>query len=396
MRASRRRFRAGSFAGFHRASSGQRPRLAAATPFPGWDWLRGSEGRRIALALSLALPALALWFHLFDAGWTSLYAQAVLSWQALGLVLVLGVGLLVPMAVAAAVAAPAILFLIFCAPAARKLSGRRLRASSALVMGLGVAWLALLAVLIVDRDETLGWRYPLLASAAVLLLSAAACRRAVAREWGLSDRAAFGMVALWGVVLALASVPAMLVMFWLLQPLKLSSMWLPAILAILTVLAMGLAPIFRMLGPARIEGGVASLLGSGAIVFTTIFWLLVMLGSYVPLVLKNAGIYDERPRHYLLRGADAAAAARAAGLAPDEVRGAAGVTVRGYQRFALGEVFLLCARPLAASSRDGSGCAALRREDVLPYLPAGATPRQGAGNLRKKRPRRMETELQDA
>ncbi len=355
------------------------------------------------LPLWLVVPGLGIWLYLRDAGWESLFLDAVVSWSGLGVLLAAGVlGCLLPTLF---IVSPALIFFggLRDTLADRAARGARFSATARLAAMTMLGWLAVLAGARGRIDAIERWMPGagiggyLLAGGVLclggMLLAAVLARKPLRREW--EAQAGFGRwlacAAGLGAALMLTSLAPFLVLVALLEPLAdaLGFVFSLALVLALTF-ALSFLPVLALLStPAQ-----ASRRGKMTVWTIVVFGVVVLLagqyGSLVQWVLKPMGVYQTGTMMYLLAKPEAAAAASAAGLPPVSVKGAQ--AVRGYQRFALGGVLLLCqqARTPPGQAR-GAGCVALRRDDAIPYLQAPAVATPGIERPRAKRPRRMET-----
>lgn len=358
------------------------------------------------LPLWLVLPAGGVWLHLHDAGWESLFLEAVVSWSGLGVLL--AAGLLGCLVTTLLIVSPALTFFsgMRADLVARAARGARFTISTRLAWLTMGCWLATLAGARYLADTAERWvpgdgvaacmAAGSALALAVLALAAVCTRKRLTREWR-DDGTGFWRVL--GATLGLAgammvmSLAPFLTLLALLKPLAGEAGSGFALLFVLG-LTFGLSflPVLALLSSPANAGKSGKMTAWTAVVFATVLLLAGNYGSLVQWVLKPLGVYRTAPQHYLMVKPEAAAAVSAAGLTLAPVRG--GQAVRAYQRFALGGVLLLCQRagPLPGQAR-GAGCAALRRDDVIPYLQAAPAATPGSDRPKAKRPRRMDTLL---
>lgn len=358
------------------------------------------------LPLWLVVPAAGIWLYLREAGWESLFLDSVVSWSGLGVLLAAGLlGCLLPTLL---IVSPALVFFggLRETLTARAARGARFAWSARLAWLTLLCWLATLAGLRHGSEAMDRWLpdagvalYLLAGGAwcvAALMLAALPVRRHLEREWELPQgdftRWLSGATGLALTVMA-ASLAPFLILVALLEPLA-SGVGPGFALVIVLALTFGLSflPVLALLSAPANASRRGQMTAWTAVVFAVVVLIAGHYGSLVQWVLKPMGVYQTTPMLYLMARPEAAAAASAAGLPSASVRGAQ--AVRGYQRFALGGVMLLCqqARTPPGQAR-GAGCVALRRDDVIPYLQAPAVATPGIERPRSKRPRRMETEL---
>ncbi|MBB1626138.1 hypothetical protein A9974_12925 [Achromobacter sp. UMC71] len=358
------------------------------------------------LPLWLVLPAGGVWLHLYDAGWESLFLEAVVSWSGLGVLL--AAGLLGCLVTTLLIVSPALTFFsgMRADMVARAARGARFTISTRLAWLTTGCWLAALAGVRYLADTAERWVPGAGVAAcmaagsalalAVLALAAVWTRKRLTREWR-DDATGFWRVL--GATLGLAgammvmSLAPFLILVALLEPLA-GEMGSGFALLIVLGLTFGLSflPVLALLSAPANAGKSGKMTAWTVVVFVVVALLAGNYGSLVQWVLKPMGVYRTAPQHYLMVKPEAAAAVSAAGLALMPVRG--GQAVRAYQRFALGGVLLVCQRasPLPGQAR-GAGCAALRRDDVIPYQPAAPAATPGSDRPKAKRPRRMDTLL---
>lgn len=358
------------------------------------------------LPLWLVLPAVGIWLHLYDAGWESLFLDAVVSWSGLGVLLAAGfLGCLVTTLL---IVSPALTFFSGMRRdlVARAAQGATFTISTRLAWLLVVCWLATLAGARYLADAAERWApgagvAAYLAAGVLLCLTALALaalltRKRLVREWRVAGTgftqvlaAALGLA----LSMMLTSLAPFMILVALLEPLAGETGSGFALLAVLGLtFALSFLPVLALLSSPANAGRSGKMTAWTMVVFLVVALLAGNYGSLVQWVLKPLGVYRTAPLHYLMIKPEAAAAASAAGLQLAPVRGAQ--AVRGYQRFALGGVLLLCqqASPLPGQAR-GAGCAALRRDDVIPYQQAAPAATPGVDRPKAKRPRRMDTLL---
>ncbi len=389
------------------------PAPAAQGSGSGWDLARRLGLCREALdvmwkllPLWLVLPAGGVWLHLHDAGWESLFLEAVVSWSGLGVLL--AAGLLGCLATTLLIVSPALTFFsgMRADLVARAARGARFTLSTRLAWLTMGCWLAALAGVRYQADAAERWAPGTGAAAylgtaialclAVLALAAVLTRKRLTREWradGVGFWRVLGAALALAAVMLLMSLAPFVILVALLEPVASEA---GAGFALLMVLGLtfGLSflPVLALLSAPANAGKSGKMTAWTVVVFAVVLLLAGNYGSLVQWVLKPLGVYRTAPQHYLMVKPEAAAALGAAGLTLAPVRG--GQAVRAYQRFALGGVLLLCQRagPVAGQAR-GAGCAALRRDDVIPYQQPASAATPGSDRSKAKRPRRMDTRL---
>jgi hypothetical protein len=358
------------------------------------------------LPLWLVLPAGGVWLHLHGAGWESLFLDAVVSWSGLGVLL--AAGLLGCLATTVLIVSPALMFFggMRAHLVARVARGASFTISARLAWLTTGCWLATLAGARYLADTAERWApgagvAACMAAGSALALAALALaavwtRKRLTREWRDDDTGFWRVLAatlgLAGAMMVMSLVP-FLTLLALVKPLAGEAGSGFALLFVLA-LTFGLSflPVLALLASPAHAGKSGKMKAWTAVVFATVLLLAGNYGSLAQWALKPLGVYRTAPQHYLLVKPEAAAAVSAAGLTLAPAWG--GQAVRAYQRFALGGVLLLCQRagPLPGQAR-GAGCAALRRDDVIPYQPAAPTVTPGVDRPRAKRPRRTDTLL---